>query len=315
MFRGPARFVDASDPRRPFLPVPAPRRPYVRGDALALADRAFDQRDFVDAVAQYTTLLRQLPSNERLYVQIHLAHAYVALDRVEDAISLLNGPARQETLESLPAVFALATILLTNVGADPVEVWQALSPYAGPAQEDLANHVLQLAHDEGAARLSLVLSSDIPISGRKCASELAAFLVSYPSVMGWRWCPLLEMPSTVANKPSSSVSADFRMLGHLVDHFQRLYREPSTAVDWTNDAMKVATIIPRMRDPVAADLASWLVMIMYENARIVATHTTDGIHYVNMDWHAWSEKQIDLLSPGYREPTRKIAASFMRVAP
>lgn len=117
-YRGPVRFVDATDALSPLIAVPTARRPHVRGDGLALADRAFDQGDFVDALSQYKLILERVPSDGRLYVQIRIAHCYVGLDRVDDAIALLNGPAQTNThrrgLDGFDAVVRRINALLSR---------------------------------------------------------------------------------------------------------------------------------------------------------------------------------------------------------
>jgi hypothetical protein len=154
----------ALDPRQPARATPTvmteemppapvvlpPVRPRTRGDALALADLALQRGDALDAAAQYRALLDRGDVAIAGYVNVQLAHAYLALRDVDRAYGALRAAIRSPDT----AWYALAELATLEVRTyAPISVLQELAPLLPPRAADLENLLIQLAKPEEVARV------------------------------------------------------------------------------------------------------------------------------------------------------------------
>lgn len=180
-----SRFHPLLDPRQPPAQTPQlvqeamppsavvlpPVRPRMRGDALELADRAFQRGDALDAAAQYRALLDRRDPDIAGYVNVQLAQAYLALGAIDKATWALYEAARSPDV-AWYAIAQLAALRVQTLSA--MTVRHQLAPLLPSRIDDLENLLIQLARPEEVPELLVAKVQRNPHDPQACGYALSA---------------------------------------------------------------------------------------------------------------------------------------------
>lgn len=187
-------------------------------------------------------------------------------------------------------MFELATLLVRDRGADAHDTWQRLSPHVPSLDEHLAHHLIGSTGDERALSQFARAFGLAPWSLLRCRRELVAFEATRPyGLPSWRLCPVRR--TSRVHVPRSAVER--RQLRDLALFASASRRDPSTS---------------------PALLASWLVLLLYQNAASEAA-ARGGPRIMLRDRVVRAYARIDQTHPAFRDEIRRAADSFIQATP